>query len=134
MDDTLLTTATSRRADYSAAKAWSERGKHDRTTLWSRGCGSVTEYVDASDVRIWIKSTHERADESLSYEHAKKLPGQTLKRIRDLSNDRVYIEKRTHRKDGLEYKERRLVLPNDANIPGTATPDTDAPVTTDLPG
>jgi uncharacterized coiled-coil protein SlyX len=134
MDNQLLSTATSRRADYLAAKAWAERGTHDRSTLWSRGCNTVSEYVDASDVRVWIKSTHERADETLSYDHAKKLAGQTLERIRKLANDRVYIEKRTHRKDGLEYKERRLVVPSDLDISGTATTDTDTPGTTDLPG
>lgn len=138
MDDALLNTATSRRAEYLAAKAWAERGKHDRSTLWSRGCNTVSEYVDASDVRLWIKSTQERTDETLSYEHAKKLAGQTLEHIRELANDRVYIEKRSHRKDGLSYKERRLVIPSDADIPGTGetttNPETSAPGTTDLPG
>jgi hypothetical protein len=133
MDDQLLSSATGRRADYLAAKAWAERGAHDRSTLWSQGCNGVAEYVDASDVRVWLKSNHERADESLSYEHAKKLAGQTLERIRELANHRVYVEKRTHRKDGLQYKERRLVVPSDADIPGEGTHQRD-PGTTDLPG
>jgi uncharacterized coiled-coil protein SlyX len=133
MDDQLLSNATGRRADYLAAKAWAERGDHDRSTLWSKGCNGVVEYVDASDVRVWLKSNHERADESLSYEHAKKLAGQTLERIRELANHRVYIEKRTHRKDGLTYKERRLVVPSDADIPGESSHERD-PGTTDLPG
>ena len=40
----------------------------------------------------------------------------------ELSRNRLAIRKRTERKNGLEYTERRLVLPADAEIPSeTAT-------------
>ncbi len=38
--------------------------------------------------------------------------------ILDLSKHRVAVRKRQERKNGLEYTERRLVLPEDAEIPG----------------
>ncbi len=36
----------------------------------------------------------------------------------DLSKHRLAVRKRTERKNGLKYTERRLILPADAEIPG----------------
>ncbi|MFD1588505.1 hypothetical protein ACFR9U_16120 [Halorientalis brevis] len=134
MDEEMLANATSRRADYLAAKAWAERGKNSKSSLWSAGCRSVSEYIDASDLRVWIKANHQRPDEDMTYENAKKLAGKALERIQQLAKNRVYIEKRDRRKDGLKYKERRLVVPTDAEIPGEGTSHDDAPGTTELTG
>ncbi|MFD1588061.1 hypothetical protein ACFR9U_13840 [Halorientalis brevis] len=134
MDEEMLANATSRRADYLAAKAWAERGTKSKSSLWSKGCRSVSEYVDASDLRVWIKANHQRPDEDMSYENAKKLAGKTLERIRELAKSRVYIEKRDRRKDGLKYKERRLVVPTDAEIPGKQSTADSAPGTTEVTG
>ena len=38
--------------------------------------------------------------------------------LQELTKDRMYIKKRNRRKDGLKYKERRLHLPTDSEIPG----------------
>jgi len=133
MQDDTLAGATSKRADYIAARVWTERGQHSPGSVWSSGCGQVREYVDASDVRTYIKSELERADESLSYDYAKKLAGDALERIRELAKDRCYVERRNHRKDGLRYKERRLVVPSDADIPGEGS-TSDAPGTDGVTG
>jgi hypothetical protein len=115
-----------------AARIWKARATHSPGSLWTQGCKDVDEYVDASDIRVFIKSNCERDDESLSRDYAKKLAGRAMERLRELAKSRVYIERRTHRKDGLEYTERRLVLPSDAEIPGgvvtEGSPETD-PVT-----
>jgi len=42
----------------------------------------------------------------------------TIDAVLDLSNHRVAVRKRTERKNVLEYTERRLILPTDAEIPG----------------
>ena len=36
----------------------------------------------------------------------------------DLSKHRLAVRKQTERKNGLEYTERRLVLPDDVEVPG----------------
>jgi hypothetical protein len=118
MDDDMLADATKDRPSYIAARVWAERGEHSRSSVWSKGSGVVKEYVDASDVRLYIKSELERTDENLSYDYAKRLAGEALERIREMSKSRCYVEKRNRRKDGLSYKERRLVVPSDADIPG----------------
>lgn len=118
MDDDMLSNATSSRPDHIAAQVWAERGKHDKSTLWNQGSSSVREYLDAGDLKTWIRMNCERDDESLSEDYAKQLAGRTMERIEALAKNRVYIEKRSRRKDGLQYKERRLVLPSDSEIPG----------------
>ncbi|WP_136717348.1 hypothetical protein [Halorientalis salina] len=134
MDEETLSTATNTRADYIAARIWGERTTHSLGSLWKKGCREVAAYVDASDIRVFIKSNLEREDESLSRGYAKKLAGRAMERLRELAKSRVYIERRTHRKDGLEYTERRLVLPSDADIPGRTTLTDDTPGTNPVTG
>ena len=133
MDEDALATATNTRADYIAARLWNARDTHSPGSLWTKGCKDVVEYVDASDIRVFIKSNCERDDESLSRDYAKKLAGRAMERLRELAKSRVYIQRRTHRKDGLEYTERRLVLPSDAEIPGGVVTD-NAPRTDTVTG
>jgi hypothetical protein len=118
MDEDMLARATNTRPDYIAAKVWAKRGQHSPGSVWSKGGPSVREYLDASDVRLFIKAHLERDEERLSHDYAKKLAGEALERIRELAKHRVRIVKKTHRKDGLQYKERRLVLDSDAELPG----------------
>lgn len=133
MDDDMLANATSKRPDYIAAKVWDERGKHGGSTLWNQGSGEVREYVDAGEMKIWIKREMERADEDMSDDYAKQLAGRTIERIRKLAKDRVFVQKRNHRKDGLQYQERRLILPSDSEIPGE-TSSNDTPGTNEVAG
>lgn len=135
MEDDTLASATSKRSDFAAAKIWQKRGEHGASSPWSRGGPGIRDYLDASDVRVFIKSSLERDDESLSHDYAKKLAGEAMERIRELSKHRVRIQKRNRRKDGLAYKERRLIVDDDAEIPGeTSSTDDEAPGTNGVTG
>ena len=46
-----------------------------------------------------------------------ELVSRTIDALLDLSNNRVAIRKRTERTNGLEYTERRLIIPTDVRIP-----------------
>jgi len=94
-----------------AAKAWSER---ENGRLWNKGSGEVRQYVDAGDLKVWIH----REENGISDEYAKKLASRTIGALQDLTKNRLAIKKRNHKKDGLRYKERRVVLKKDAEIPG----------------
>jgi hypothetical protein len=111
-----------------AVTAWRERTVDDQkstnaTRLWKRGSGDVRAYLDGGELATWI-----RVEETgISKAYAQKLATRTIDAVLDLTNGRCYDELRTHRKDGLQYKERRLVLPADASIPGEhRTPQTAA--------
>ncbi|NUB91503.1 hypothetical protein HT576_10805 [Haloterrigena sp. SYSU A121-1] len=98
-----------------AAKLWEARA--DPTVgddPWTTGCKSVREYVAASDLKHWIR----RREEGISETYAKKLVSRTIDVALELSKNRLAVRKRTQRKNGLEYTERRLILPADAEIPG----------------
>ncbi|ELZ14086.1 hypothetical protein C477_21240 [Haloterrigena salina JCM 13891] len=98
-----------------AAKLWQARA--DPTVgddPWTTGCKSVREYVAASDLKHWIR----RQEEGISETYAKKLVSRTIDAALELSKNRLAVRKRTQRKNGLEYTERRLILPADAEIPG----------------
>lgn len=133
MPDEMLANATSSRGEYLAAKLWAERGTHSHSSPWSAGGPDVREFVDASDVRVWIKVNHERPDECLSDDWAKKLAGKAIEQMQEFSKHRGRILMRNRRKDGLKYKERRFVLDADAEIPGESTSN-DTPVTDGVPG
>ncbi|MFB9811943.1 hypothetical protein [Haloarcula sebkhae] len=114
MDDDMLAASTSSLPAQLAAKAWRER---EAGRLWNNGSGSVRHYVDASDLRTWIR----REEQGVSETYAKKLVSRTLDALQELTKDRLCIERRSRRKDGLNYKERRVVLPADSAIPGETT-------------
>ncbi len=87
---------------------------------WENGCREIDEYVKASDLKHWIR----RQEAGISESYAKKLVSRLIDALLDLSKHRVAVRKRTERKNGLEYTERRLVLPADAEIPGEAGGET----------
>jgi DNA repair exonuclease SbcCD ATPase subunit len=118
MDDEMLRSSTSSLPAQLAAKAWRER---DNGRLWNKGSGKIREYVDASELRAWIR----REESGISQSYAKKLVSRTLDAIQELTTNRVYVERRNRRKDGLQYKERRLILPADSEIPGETVNDAD---------
>ncbi|THE63252.1 hypothetical protein D8Y22_18995 [Salinadaptatus halalkaliphilus] len=90
---------------------------------WTEGCKSVREYVTAGDLKHWIR----RQEPGTSDAYAKKLVSRTIDAILELSNHRLAVRKRTQRKNGLEYTERRLLLPADAEIPGETTASSSTP-------
>lgn len=58
----------------------------------------------------------------MSRDYATKLARRTIDALLDLAKHRLYDELRSWRADGLQYKERRVVLPSDAEIPGETSP------------
>ncbi|WP_436932544.1 hypothetical protein [Halosimplex halobium] len=77
----------------------------------------------------------------MSRDYATKLARRTIDALLDLANHRLYDELRSRRADGLQYKERRVVLPADAAIPGEtrstdepADAETSAPATAGVAG
>jgi len=73
-----------------------------------------SEYVTAGDMKHWIR----RQEKGISDDYAKKLVSRTIDALLDLSKSRLAVKKRTQRKNGLEYTERRVLLMDDVDIPG----------------
>ncbi|WP_226007445.1 hypothetical protein [Natrinema salinisoli] len=123
MDEEMLCSTANALPTRLAAKLWKARTDSSvGDNLWESGCKGIKEYVKASDLKHWIR----RQEPGTSETYAKKLVSRTIDAVLDLSNHRVAVRKRTERKNGLEYTERRLVLPTDAAIPGE-TPDSSKP-------
>ncbi|ELY61117.1 coiled-coil domain-containing protein [Natronolimnohabitans innermongolicus] len=118
MDEELRRSATDALPTRLAAKLWKARA--DPTVgddPWTEGCASVRESVTASDLKHWIR----RQEQGISETYAKKLVSRTIDAILELSKHRLAVRKHSQRKNGLEYTERRLILPADAEIPGERT-------------
>jgi len=119
MDDEMLYSAAQSRPARLAVEAWRER-QDERSDLWQEGCNGVREYMDAGELAVWIRVREAGVDKSYSQKLAKR----TIDAIEDLANGRLYSQMRNRRKDGLSYKERRLILTDEADIPGEG-PQTD---------
>ncbi|AHG01768.1 hypothetical protein HALLA_00320 (plasmid) [Halostagnicola larsenii XH-48] len=115
MDEEMRRSAANALPTRLAAKLWQARtddGVGDDP--WKSGCKNIAEYVKASDLKHWIR----RQETGISETYAKKLVSRVIDAALDLSKNRLAVRKRTERKNGLEYTERRLVVPADAAIPG----------------
>lgn len=113
LDDDMLRGTVDNLPSRLAANAWAAR--HTETdTLWQSGSGDVREYVDASDLRHWIR----RHESGISEAYAKKLVSRTIDALQEYTHHRLIVMKRQQRTDGLQYKERRIVLRTDVEIPG----------------
>ncbi|MFC7132344.1 MULTISPECIES: hypothetical protein [Salinibaculum] len=117
LDDDMLRANVSTLPTRLAARCWRERIGDDSNEPWKRGSNTVRQYLDASDLRTWIR----RVEDGISDTYAKKLARRTMDALTDLGQGRLYQQKMTHRKDGLRYKETRLILPSDSAIPGEQT-------------
>ena len=53
-DDEMLASVTNRKSDELAGKAWRERDEAGRYSLWAKGSGEISSYLDASDLAEWI--------------------------------------------------------------------------------
>ena len=113
MDDEMLYSTAKSRPTRLAAEAWQERGDK-RSSLWQTGSNGVREYMDAGDLADWIRVN----ETGVSKAYAQKLAGRTIEAMRELSKDRLRDKMRNRRADGLKYKERRLILDEEADIPG----------------
>ncbi|SEU11257.1 hypothetical protein [Natrinema hispanicum] len=134
MDEEMLRSTANALPTRLAAKLWKARTDSSvGDNPWEAGCKGIKAYVKASDLKHWIR----RQEPGTSETYAKKLVSRTIDAVLDLSNHRVAVRKRTERKNGLEYTERRLVLPTDAEIPGetpNASEPDQAPETTGVHG
>ncbi len=135
MDDDMLHSSTSDLPSRLAAKLW--KARTDDTfgdNPWEKGSKDVREYVKASDLKHWIR----RQENGVSESYAKKLVSRTIDRLMEFSNNRLGIRKKSERKNGLQYKERRVLLKTDAEIPGETTTNhadqDDAPETAGVVG
>ncbi|ADD07172.1 uncharacterized protein Nmag_3622 (plasmid) [Natrialba magadii ATCC 43099] len=115
MDDDMLHATVSSLPSRLAARLWKARtdpGVGDNP--WENGCAGVREYVTASEMKHWIR----RQETGISESYAKKLVSRTIDALLDLSKNRLAIKRTRQRKNGLEYTERRVLLMEDAEIPG----------------
>jgi len=98
-----------------AAKLWQMRTDSSvGDNPWETGGAGIKEYVTASDLRHWIR----RQESAIGKTYARKLVSRVIDAMLDLSTHRVAVRKRSQRKNGLEYTERWLVLPEDVEVPG----------------
>jgi len=115
MDEDMLRATTSSLPSRLAAKLWKARTDPAvGDNPWRKGSTSVREYVTAGDMKHWIR----RQEKGISDDYAKKLVSRTIDALLDLSKSRLAVKKRTQRKNGLEYTERRILLMDDVDIPG----------------
>lgn len=85
----------------------------------------------ASDLTSFIRDV----EEGITHDYAKKLTSRTIDAFLQLSKNRVTVKKKNRRKDGLRYRERRVILPKDAEVPGETPNGGDAaPGTADVHG
>ncbi|WP_255191923.1 hypothetical protein [Natronobeatus ordinarius] len=115
MDEDMLRATTSSLPSRLAAKLW--KARVDSTVgdnPWRKGSAGVREYVSAGDMKHWIR----RQETGVSDSYAKKLVSRTIDALLELSKSRLAVKKRRQRKNGLEYTERRVLLMDDADIPG----------------
>ncbi|ELZ00304.1 hypothetical protein C482_08883 [Natrialba chahannaoensis JCM 10990] len=117
MDDDMLHATVSSLPSRLAARLWKARtdpGVGDNP--WENGCAGVREYVTASEMKHWIR----RQETGISDSYAKKLVSRTIDALLDLSKHRLAIRRKRQRKNGLEYTERRVLLMEEAEIPGAS--------------
>ncbi|WP_049928729.1 hypothetical protein [Halopiger goleimassiliensis] len=133
LDDDMLHATTSSLPTRLAAKLWTARTDPSvGDNPWKNGTAGVREYVTASDMKHWIR----RQEQGISDDYAKKLVSRTIDALLELSGNRLAIERKRQRKNGLEYTERYVRLMEDADIPGDGTGATDRtnPGTGDVDG
>lgn len=113
-DDEMLASVTKCQEGELAAKAWRKHTEHGRYDLWSKGSGDVFVYPNSSDLAEEIRS--QRA--GISKKYSQELARRTMDAMLALAKGRLCMVKKTRRKDGLSYKERRIVLKKDVDLPG----------------
>nr|WP_086009761.1 hypothetical protein [Natronococcus occultus] len=126
MDEDMRRSAANSLPMRLAAKLWQARADPSvGDNPWKQGCKDIAEYVSASELKHWIR----RKESGVSESYAKKLVSRTIDAILDLSKNRLGVRRATERKNGLEYTERRVILPDDAAIPGEGTRSDQRPST-----
>lgn len=115
MDEEMLRSTSNTLPTRLAAMLWKARTDPSvGDNPWESGCKGIKAHVKASDLKHWIR----RQEPGTSETYAKKLVSRTIDAMLDLSKNRVAIRRRSERKNGLEYTERRVIIPENAEIPG----------------
>jgi cell division septum initiation protein DivIVA len=130
LDEDMRRSTTNSLPTRLAAKLW--KARTDSTIgddPWETGCKNVREYVNAGDLKHWIR----RQEDGVSDSYAKKLVSRTIDALLELSKHRLAVHRKTQRKNGLSYTERRLVLPTDADVPGEPPRHRRQPTSTENP-
>jgi len=121
-DDAMLASTANSQPDELAAKAWRQRDDARRHGLWSKGSGDVRVYLSSSDLTDWIMQ--ERPE--IRKKYAQELARRTMDAMLHLANGKLAKTKKERRTDGLRYKESRIVLFRDVDLPGEVGPASDA--------
>lgn len=115
MDDDMLDRTAKTKGDHLAAKLWQARDS-EIDNPWKNGCKGVREYVDASEMKHWIRRELGRGAVDDAY--AKKLVSRTIGAMKDLTKDRIRIDKTKSGRSGATSKERRVKIMEGTEIPG----------------
>ncbi|MFC6764622.1 hypothetical protein [Natrinema soli] len=131
MDGDMLDRTAKTKGDYLAAKLWQARDS-EVDNPWKNGCKGVQEYIDASEMKHWIRRELGRGAVDDAY--AKKLVSRTIGAMKDLTKDRIVITKTKSGRSGVTSKERRVKIMDEVEIPGETTQKDDADGTSDVHG
>jgi hypothetical protein len=118
MDDDMLDRTAKTKGDYLAARLWQARDS-EVDNPWKNGCKGVREYIDASEMKHWIRRELGRGAVDDAY--AKKLVSRTIGAMKDLTKDRIKIDKTKSGRSGATSKERRVKIMESTEIPGETT-------------
>lgn len=95
----------------------------NREEWMKKGCNGVKRYIDASDLATELYLKDDRIG---SRESAQTIAGKVMHRVVELSKTRTRVERKNRRKNGAPCTEKRLIVPEDAEIPGSnPTPRTE---------
>ncbi|WP_126665261.1 hypothetical protein [Haloterrigena salifodinae] len=118
MDDDMLDRTAKTKGDYLAARLWQARDS-EVDNPWKNGCKGVREYIDASEIKHWIRRELGRGAVDDAY--AKKLVSRTIGAMKDLTKDRIVVSKTKSGRSGVTSKERRVKIMEGTEIPGETT-------------
>ncbi|WP_126665168.1 hypothetical protein [Haloterrigena salifodinae] len=120
MDDEMLDRTAKTKGDYLAAKLWQARDS-EIDNPWKNGCKGVRAYIDASEMKHWIRRELGRGAVDDAY--AKKLVSRTIGAMKDLTKDRIKVDKTKSGRSGVTSKERRVKIMEGTEIPGETSHD-----------
>jgi len=120
-DDDMLNSIANSQNDRLAAKAWRQRDDPGRYSLWSKGGADVRVYLSSSDLTDWIMQKRP----GIGKKYAQELARRTMDAMLHLANGKLAMKSKTRRSDGLTYKESRIVLHQDVDLPGEVGPAAD---------
>ncbi|WP_126664366.1 hypothetical protein [Haloterrigena salifodinae] len=119
MDDEMLDRTAKTKGDYLAARLWQARDS-EIDNPWKNGCKGVRAYIDASEMKHWIRRELGRGAVDDAY--AKKLVSRTIGAMKDLTKDRIKVDK-TESGRSVTSKERRVKIMEGTEIPGETSHD-----------